>query len=194
MSAFSLGQTDVTVYFRAYNTDGTEKTDAAHNTSGLSMGFIRERAAEVSATVGGTPAPVSLAADDTAHTDWGFRNIVGNYYRADFPDAMAEAAGAPKFVIPYVRLSGCTFVVVQPEDLLGANPRSASADANVVSMAATPRNEIAAAVRDDQIDMLKEGMSLPTGNGNISVKRSDGTTDTIAVTRGTVTGGIVGLT
>lgn len=124
---FLLGQTDVTVYFRAYLTsDGSEKTDVAFNTSGFAFGYVRERQAEVEAVVGGGTAPVTLAADDTAHTDWGWRNVVGNLYRADYPDTMAASSGSPKFVIPYARLSGTTFVQVDPNDLAGSDPRAAA--------------------------------------------------------------------
>ena len=62
------------------------------------------------------------------------------------------------------------------------------------SAAPPDKAEIAAAVRDDQIDMLLEGVSFPAGNGSMTLKKSDGTTVTIAVTRGAVSGGVLGLT
>lgn len=132
MSAFTIGQTDITLYFRGWNTDGTPREDLDHSTSGLSISYVRERASEVVATVAGSPAPASLASDDAAHTNWGFRRIRGNLYRVDYPDDIALTG--VKFAIPMVELSGVTFIEVPATELLGGDFRSAAMDVNVKSI------------------------------------------------------------
>lgn len=122
MSVFAQGQTNVTLYFRAWLiADGTPVADVAYDDAGLFIGYIRERLASVFAEAGGSPAPVTLAAADSAHADWGFRNVGGNYYRVDFPDAMC-AAGV-KFVIPFVAFPDVAFVLEPTTDLSALDPR-----------------------------------------------------------------------
>lgn len=187
-----LGATDVTLYAFAYNTaDSTPKTDIVYNTAGLSFGHVRERETEVAATVGGGTAPVTLAADNSAHTDWGFRNIVSNLYRLDYPDSMCAATGSPKFVIPYATLANVFFVFVDPNDLTGGNPRAAKFDATLDN---TEREGVAGALRDDFIDFLKDGVAIPATTGNMTAYDSAGVQQTIAVTTSASAEGITATT
>lgn len=123
MSVFAKGQTNVTLYFRAWNvSDGTPRYDVAFDDTGLEIVYVREREDDVAAAEGGSPAPVSLAAANSAHTDWGIRRVVDNLYRVDFPDTMCEVGDA-KYVLPLVLLDGVAFVLEPTTDLTALDPR-----------------------------------------------------------------------
>lgn len=123
-TAWQVDGADVTTYWYAFNNDNTPKTDITHTTVDLVVGYVRNRSAETIASVGGSPAIVALAADDTVHTDWGVRTIYNNILRVDFPDAMT--ATGSDFTIPFVRLTNCFFVRASVDDILGSDPRAAS--------------------------------------------------------------------
>ncbi len=55
-------------------------------------------------------------------------------------------------------------------------------------------NAIAEAIWDHQIDMFLAGIAFPPGNGIMQIKKSDGTVINLSVTRGPVTGGVLGIT
>jgi hypothetical protein len=131
ITAYPAGQTDVTTYWHAYNnTTGAKRTDIVFNTTTLTLQYVRNRAADVQAVTGGGTAPVTLAADDTAHTDWGFRHIAGGLYRIDWPDA-AFLTGVGFVVLDVFGPTDTVFVAAPgPVDILGADPRSATADAD----------------------------------------------------------------
>ncbi|WP_353267024.1 hypothetical protein [Gemmatimonas sp.] len=108
----------------------------------------------------------------------------------------------------YVELTNSEAAAGAPGDVIGAWVPAASGrlesthaffevTADDLSVASPTIDEVAtataAAVRDDQIDMLLDGLSFPSGSGDMTVKKSDGTTVTISVTRGTVSGGILGI-
>ena len=135
ITAYPAGQSDVTTYWHAYNnTTGAKRTDIVYNTTSLTLQYVRNRAADVQAVTGGGTAPVTLAADDTAHTDWGFRHIAGGLYRIDWPDA-AFLTGVAFVVLDVFGPTDTVFVAAPgPVDILGADPRSATADVNVVKM------------------------------------------------------------
>jgi hypothetical protein len=125
-TAYLGGSTDVTVYVRGFTAStGLPYTAGAHNTSGLTINQIRNKAAAVSIT------PVTQTASG-AHSDGGFVHVAGGLYRVDTTDAtVASGADSAQVVV-----SGVTDVVftVASIEILGANPRSATADVNVVKM------------------------------------------------------------
>lgn len=81
------GTTDVSVFVRVLNEDGTPKTDAAYNSAGIDIEYRRDGAASVDIT------EATLASASAAHSDGGFIHIGNGYCRVDLPDA-ACASGA----------------------------------------------------------------------------------------------------
>jgi len=88
-----VGVTDQIAYFRAYNTDGSAKTDLTSSTTGLSLSVFRVGASSVSIS-----SLSNKAADNTAHADGAIRNVGGNLYTIDIPDA-ATATQVPSIVV-----------------------------------------------------------------------------------------------
>jgi len=126
---WEAGATDVTTFWRAWDAATGEDYAGAeinHNATGLRIGYYRPGAsAVVEAVTAGSPAPVDLAALNTAHSDWGWRQVVGPYYRADFPDA-AFASGVPH-VLRWVRgIEGVNFAPVTLDEIMGGDPRAAA--------------------------------------------------------------------
>lgn len=77
-----VGVADQIAYFRAYNTDGSGKTDVTSSTTGLSLSVFRTGLASVSIA-----SLSNKAADNTTHADGAIRNVGGNLYTVDLPDA-----------------------------------------------------------------------------------------------------------
>ena len=76
------GRQDNTLRAVAYNTDGSVKTDLAHNTTGISILVQRIGAAD------GSPLTLSAKASaSTAHADGAFLNLGGGDISVDIPDA-----------------------------------------------------------------------------------------------------------
>jgi hypothetical protein len=100
-------------------------TTVTHATSGLAINQIRNRAAAVSIT------PVTQTASG-AHSDGGFVHVAGGLYRVDTTDATV-ASGADSAQVVVSGVTDVVFTVARIE-ILGANPRSATADVNVVKM------------------------------------------------------------
>lgn len=88
-----VGVADQIAYFRAYNTDGSAKTDLTSSTTGLSLSVFRVGVSSVSIA-----SLSNKAADDTAHADGAIRNVGGNLYTIDIPDA-ATATQVPSIVV-----------------------------------------------------------------------------------------------
>jgi hypothetical protein len=127
-TAYLGGSTDVTVYVRGFTeSTGAPYTAGAFNTATLVLQYVRNRGA--STTSGFTPVTQTASG---AHADGGFVHVVGGMYRVDLPDA-AVAAGADSVQIIATGITGVVFTVARIE-ILGANPRSATADVNVVKM------------------------------------------------------------
>jgi hypothetical protein len=125
-TAYLGGSTDVTVYVRGFTAStGLPVTTVTHATSGLAINQIRNRAAAVSIT------PVTQTASG-AHSDGGFVHVVGGLYRVDTTDATV-ASGADSAQVVVSGVTDVVFTVARIE-ILGANPRSATADVNVVKM------------------------------------------------------------
>jgi hypothetical protein len=125
-TAYLGGSSDVTVYVRGFTAStGLPVTTVTHATSGLAINQIRNRAAAVSIT------PVTQTAAG-AHSDGGFVHVAGGLYRVDTTDATV-AAGADSAQVVVSGVTDVVFTVARIE-ILGANPRSATADVNVVKM------------------------------------------------------------
>jgi hypothetical protein len=125
-TAYLGGSSDVTVYVRGFTeSTGAPYTAGAFNTSGLAINQVRNRAAAVSIT------PVTQTISG-AHTDGGFVHVAAGVYRVDITDA-SVAASVDSVQIIVSGVTGVTFTVARIE-ILGANPRSATADVNVVKM------------------------------------------------------------
>ena len=84
---------DQIAYFRAYDTDGTAKTDLDSSTAGLTLSVFRVGATSVSIA-----SLSDKAADDSTHADGAIRNVGGNLYTIDIPDA-ATATQVPSIVV-----------------------------------------------------------------------------------------------
>lgn len=119
--ALRVGVADQIGYFRAYNTDGSAKTDLAYNTAGLSLSVFRVGAAPVSIS-----SLSAKAADNTAHADGAIRAVSGNLYTVDLPDA-ACADQVPSISVKGSYTGG---VIEGPEHpLVGYNPASVAVGA-----------------------------------------------------------------
>ena len=166
ITAYPVAQTDVTTYWVAFNsTTGARRTDIVFNTTSLTLQYVRNRDTKVQAVTGGSPAPVTLANENTAHADWGFRHIAGGLCRIDWPDA-AFLTGVDFVMLDVFGPTDTVFVPAPGGiDLTGANPRSATTDAAVVSIAADAitaasiatdaATEIASAVVEAEITAIK---------------------------------------
>ena len=166
---WQAGATNVTTFWRAWDAATGEDyagAEIAHNATGLRIGYYRPGAAAVvEAVTAGSPAPVDLADLDTAHNDWGWRQVVGPYYRADFPDG-AFASGVPH-VLRWVRgVEGVNFAPVTLDEIMGGDPRAAAVTT--------------AALRDDALDMLA---NITNGADSLTLKDSDNADYVIGVTR-----------
>ena len=129
--ALRVGVADQIGYFRAYNTDGSAKTDLTSSTTGLALSVFRIGAAAVSIS-----SLSAKAADNTAHADGAIRAVSGNLYTVDLPDA-ACADQVPSISVKGSYTGG---VIEGPEHpLVGYNPASVAVGANTTAPA-TPTN------------------------------------------------------
>lgn len=119
--ALRVGVADQIGYFRAYNTDGSAKTDLTSSTTGLTLSVFRVGAAAVSIS-----SLSAKAADNTAHADGAIRAVSGNLYTVDLPDA-ACADQVPSISVKGSYTGG---VIEGPEHpLVGYNPASVAVGA-----------------------------------------------------------------
>lgn len=77
-----VGVADQIAYFRAYNTDGSGLITLTSATTGLSLSVFRVGLASVSIA-----SLSNKAADNASHADGAIRNVGGNLYSIDLPDA-----------------------------------------------------------------------------------------------------------
>ena len=163
-TAYLGGSTDVTVYVRGFTAStGLPYTAGAHNTSGLTINQVRNRAAAVAITA------VTQTASG-AHTDGGFVHIAGGLYRVDITDAsVATSADSVQIVV-----FGVTDVVfsVARIDIMGGDPRSAT-------LAAAANTAIANAVVEAEIDALETYNRTSNTAATITGPTSGATTLTI---------------
>lgn len=80
--AIKAAAVDQIAFFRAYDTDGTAKVNLTSATAGLALSVFRIGASAVSIS-----SLSDKAADNTAHADGAIRQIQGNLYTVDLPDA-----------------------------------------------------------------------------------------------------------
>ena len=114
--AIKGGSTDQIMVFQAFNTDGTAKTDLASGTAGITLSVFRIGAAAVAV---GTLS--DKAADDTTHADGAVRQVIGNVYTVDVPDA-AVATGVPGAMIKGSFTGGTCEGVLHP--IVGYDPNA----------------------------------------------------------------------
>ena len=123
--ALRVGVADQIGYFRAYNTDGSAKTDLTSSTTGLTLSVFRIGASAVSIA-----SLSAKAADNTAHADGAIRAVSGNLYTVDLPDA-ACATQVPSISVKGSYTGG---VIEGPEHpLVGYNPASVAVGANTTT-------------------------------------------------------------
>lgn len=77
-----VGVADQIAYFRAYNTDGSANTSLTASTTGLTLSVFRVGLLSTSILT-----LSNKAADNTAHSDGAIRQVSGNLYTVDLPDA-----------------------------------------------------------------------------------------------------------
>ena len=125
-TAYLGGSTDVTVYVRGFTeSTGAPYTAGAWNTATVAINQVRNKAAAVAIT------PVTQTISG-AHTDGGFVHVASGVYRVDITDA-SVASGSDSVQIIVSGITGVTFTVARL-DITGANPRSATLDANVTKI------------------------------------------------------------
>lgn len=123
--ALRVGVADQIGYFRAYNTDGSAKTDLTSSTTGLALSVFRVGASAVSIS-----SLSAKAADNTAHADGAIRAVSGNLYTVDLPDA-ACADQVPSISVKGSYTGG---VIEGPEHpMIGYNPASVAVGANTTA-------------------------------------------------------------
>jgi hypothetical protein len=175
--ALRVGVADQIGYFRAYNTDGSAKTDLVYNTAGLSLSVFRIGAAAVSIS-----SLSAKAADNTAHADGAIRAVSGNLYTVDLPDA-ACADQVSSISVKGAYTGG---VIEGPEHpLVGYNPATAAVGAVMPTVAGRTLDvDAAGAVELDsavatQIDTIEAALTT-LGSDSTTVERS--VSDTNAIT------------
>lgn len=130
-TAYVGGATSKSVQVRAFvASTGLPKTDLVYNTSGLTASYQR---GPVGSFTSITLATLTNA--QAAYSSGGFVHIGGGAYRLDVPDA-ALAAGVDYVNIVLSGVSDCVITAARVE-ILGADPRSATVDANVTKMNGT---------------------------------------------------------
>lgn len=119
-----IGVTDQIAYFRAFDADGTGKTDLTSATTGLALSVFRVGLASVSIA-----SLSAKAADNTAHADGAIRQVSGNLYTVDLPDA-ATADQTPSVGVKGSYTGGVIEPV--PHPIVNYNPALAAVGANTV--------------------------------------------------------------
>lgn len=164
-TAYAAGSTGVTLELRAFTAStGLPYTAGTFDTAGITAQYIRNRTAAVAITL------VTQTAAGT-WTSGGFVHLGAGIYRLDVPDA-AFAAGSDDVLVVISGISDVLFTVVRVE-LLGANPRSGTIDANVTSVATNAIN--ANALATDAVNEIADGilnrdMSVGTDSGSTTVR------------------------
>ena len=179
---------DQIAYFRAYNTDGSAKTDLTSATTGLTLSVFRVGAASVSIA-----SLSDKAADDSTHADGAIRAVGGNLYTIDIPDA-ATATQVPSIVVrgsytggvveglehpivaydPAVNYASATKaadIETDTQDLQSRLPSalvSGRIDASVGAMAADTLT--ASALASDAVTEIQSGLALQTTSLAIKAK------------------------
>jgi len=120
-----VGVADQIAYFRAFNDDGSAKTDLTSSTTGLTLSVFR-----VGLTAVSISSLSSKAADNTTHADGAIRNVGGNLYTVDLPDA-ACADQTPSVGVRGSYTGGVIEPV--PHPIVNYNPATAAIGANTTT-------------------------------------------------------------
>ena len=129
--AIKAGLTDQIAYFRAYDTDGTAKVNLTSATTGLTLSVFRVGASAVSIS-----SLSDKAADNTAHADGAIRQVQGNLYTVDLPDA-AVASQVPSICVKGTYTGGVIEGVPHPiVGYDGTAARVGASDGTGVTLAA----------------------------------------------------------
>jgi hypothetical protein len=178
------GVVDQIALFRAYNDDGTAKTDLTSATDGLSLSVFRVGLASVSIA-----SLSNKSADDTAHADGAIRSIGGNLYSIDLPDA-ATATYCPSISVRGTYTGGEIEPIVHP--MAGYNPSLVAVGANTAAPldATQTRTEAAAAITAADLptaDEISLKLALDIDNGD---NFWDGAVNTLGNEIGSVVWGV----
>ena len=193
--ALRVGVVDQIGYFRAYNTDGSAKTDLTSSTTGLTLSVFR-----VGATAVSISSLSAKAADNTAHSDGAIRAVSGNLYTVDLPDA-ACAAQVPSISVKGSYTGG---VIEGPEHpLVGYDPASVAvgaltpttanrtidvSEAGAVTVSSIGANVVtASALAADAVAEIQSGLAtaataLSTTQWTNTLATNIGTTNTTVAT------------
>ena len=158
-----VGVADQIAYFRAYNTDGSAKTDLTSLTTGLTLSVFRVGASSVSIA-----SLSNKAADNTAHADGAIRNVGGNLYTIDIPDA-ATATQVPSIVVrgSYTGgvIEGLEHPIVAYDPSLAYQQQLWAAATSTVNLSGTTI-KTATDVEADTLD-IQSRIPLTLDNGNM---------------------------
>jgi hypothetical protein len=139
---------DQIALFRAYDDDGSAKTDLDSSTTGLTISVFRVGLSSVSVS-----SLTNKAADDTTHADGAIRRIGGNLYSIDLPDA-ATATYCPSISVRGSYTGGEIEPIIHP--LAGYDPSAAAVGALTTLGTNAPSNWInAAAIASNAITDAK---------------------------------------
>lgn len=155
-----VGVADQIAYFRAFNTDGSAKTDLTSATPGLALSVFRAGLASVAIA-----SLTNKAADDTAHSDGAIRNVGGNLYTVDLPDAVT-ATQCPSIGVRGTYTGGMIEPV--PHPLVGYNPAVAAVGANTVTPPTVAELNARTLPSADYFDPATDGVKV-TGIGTATV-------------------------
>lgn len=159
ITAYVGGATDKSVTLQGFTAStGLPYTAGAYNTAGITAKY-RRHGANAEATI-----TLATQTANGAHSDGGFVHVSGGTYRLDLPDAAIAASS--DFVDIWVY--GITDVVFTGAhvDILGADPRSATVSADMVSVS----GDSAAA---DTLELFAEALDQATGQIDAGTLQSD---------------------
>lgn len=142
-----VGVADQIAYFRAFDTDGTGKTDLTSATTGLALSVFRVGLASVSIA-----SLSAKAADSTTHADGAIRQVSGNLYTVDLPDA-ATATQTPSVGVKGSYTGGVIEPV--PHPIVNYDPALAAVGANTTTppTPAQISEQIANDIEEDKWDV-----------------------------------------
>jgi len=151
--AIKAGATDQILLFRAYEDDGDAKTDLTASTTGLTLSVFRIGAAPVSIS-----SLSNKAADNTTHADGAIRQIQGNLYSVDAPDA-ACASQVPSICVKGAFTGGVIEGV--PHPIVGYDATAIRVGAAVAGDAMTLSTGAitAAAIATDAVTEIQTGLA-----------------------------------
>jgi hypothetical protein len=180
---------DQIAFFRAYDTDGTAKTNLTSSTTGLSISVFRVGASSVSVS-----SLSDKAADDSTHSDGAIRNVGGNLYTIDLPDA-ATATQVPSIVVRGTYTGGVIEGLEHPVVAYdpAVNYASASKAADIETDTQDIQARLPAALVDGRMVSLAQVVSDKTGYKLASdglVLVTDWTVDITGDLNGNVTGSV----